>query len=123
MELIYNEEIPQMRLDKSGRYYFNKGYTPHNKGKKLEELYPPEKVKEMKAKMVRKATGETRIIPPHNNKEIICVIDNKEYYFQSIHDAARKTGLHISTISNYINNKRQPRNGWKWYQLKDYNNE
>jgi hypothetical protein len=96
---------------------FLKGFTPHNKGKRMSEYMSAEMVKYVLKKLPHKGNSN---VAGWNKKEVIGIKDGKIIgVFKSGIDAGNKTGICAGNIRLCCREKRKSAGGIKWFWEKD----
>ena len=108
--------LPIKRFDRdptTGR--FNKGLTPHNKGKKASEYMTPEGLAKS-LRIGRKNLKPNKNLGGHNKKAVIAITDEGRVvgWFESAEDAGRKVLVNPTAIRRVIYGKRKHAAGFKW---------
>lgn len=114
---LYIPPIPPERNPVNGR--FNKGRTPHNKGKKWSDYMDGRKAK----RVMRIAKQNLR--PNYNiggwNKKAVIMVDEEgnHAYFESAEAASRETGITATNIRRCCRRGRKRAGGYRWFWFED----
>lgn len=114
MNLPYDlDTLMPPRPQRKSNGQFTKGHTPYTKGKKWSEWMPAE----MQAK-IRAAMPHSGWHQSHSGgmpkKPVMATKDGKSYYFDSLTEAAEKTGANPIAISMACKGKRKHALHYEW---------
>lgn len=115
MELYIAPSRPE-RNPLNGRW--NKGYTPHNKGRKRSEWA----TKEHEQNLINaiKVSPNRHVVAGWNKKAVIMVDkDGNHAWFESSEKASRVTGVNASNIRQVCNRLRNHVGGYRWFWFDD----
>lgn len=114
-ELNLGYQIPDTYLHKSGRRLYNKGHVPHNKGRKYDELYGPERSAAIRKRISETAKGRyfSPDRAPSHSRPVVRVTPSCDViHYASLRQSARVEGVTPAAIKGRIEHCRAINGRW-----------